>query len=82
MVVTCTGACLGLALGYRPQLVLALAVAHVLASRGLSQICKYETPHKYNAWSAKNDMLHDHARLTHVNPYKLFTNLPLSFLVF
>jgi hypothetical protein len=38
--------------------------------------------HTYNAWSAKSGMLHNHAQLTHVNPYKSFTNLPLAFLVF
>jgi hypothetical protein len=40
--VRCTGACLGLARGYRPLLVLALVVPRVLASRGLSQLCTYE----------------------------------------
>jgi hypothetical protein len=38
--------------------------------------------HKCNAWGAKSDMLHDYAQLTHSNPYKSFTNLPLAFLVF
>jgi hypothetical protein len=82
MVVRCTGACLGLARGYWPRLVLAPVVPRVLALRGLSQICKYETPHKCNAWGAENDMLHHHARLAYVNPYKQFTSLPLPFLVF
>jgi hypothetical protein len=27
-------------------------------------------------------MLQDYAQLTNLNPYKLFTNLPLAFLVF
>jgi hypothetical protein len=31
---------------------------------------------------AKIGNMHDHALLTHVNPYKPFTNSPLSFLVF
>jgi hypothetical protein len=44
MMVRYTGACLGLARSYRPRLVLAPAASHVLASRGLSQICKCETP--------------------------------------
>jgi hypothetical protein len=30
----------------------------------------------------KSSMLHDYAQLTHTNPYKQFTNLPLAFLVF
>jgi hypothetical protein len=38
--------------------------------------------HKYNAWGAKSNMLHDHAQLNHINPYKPFTKLPLAFLVF
>jgi hypothetical protein len=38
--------------------------------------------YKCNAWGAKCDMLHDYAQLTHTNPYKPFTNLPLAFLVF
>jgi hypothetical protein len=38
--------------------------------------------YKYNAWGVKSGMLHDHAPLTHVNPYKPFTNLSLAFLVF
>jgi hypothetical protein len=43
MVVRYTGACLGLAHGYRPRLVLAPAVPRVLAPHGLSQLCTYET---------------------------------------
>jgi hypothetical protein len=35
---------LGLARSYRPRLVLAPAAPRVLAPRGLSQLCKYETP--------------------------------------
>jgi hypothetical protein len=31
---------------------------------------------------ANSGMLHDHAQLSHINPYKPFTNLPLVFLVF
>jgi hypothetical protein len=31
---------------------------------------------------AKSGMLHAHAPLSHINPYKPFTNLPLAFLVF
>jgi hypothetical protein len=27
-------------------------------------------------------MLHSHAQLNHINPYKPFTNLPIVFLVF
>jgi hypothetical protein len=38
--------------------------------------------HKCNAWGVKSGMLHDQAQLNYVNPYKPFTNLPLSFLVF
>jgi hypothetical protein len=38
--------------------------------------------HKCNAWGAKCNMLHDHEHLNHINPYKLFTKLPLAFLVF
>jgi hypothetical protein len=38
--------------------------------------------HKCNAWGAKSGMLHGHAPLNHVNPYKPFTNLPLAILVF
>jgi hypothetical protein len=80
--VRCTGACLGLARSHRPRLVLALGVPRVLAPRGQSQICKYEKPHKCNAWGAKSDKMHNHAHPSHVNPHKLITNLPLTFLVF
>jgi hypothetical protein len=37
--------------------------------------------HKCDVWDAKSGMLHAHAQLTRGNPYKPFTNLPLSFLV-
>jgi hypothetical protein len=80
--VRCTGACLGLARSYRPRLVLAPTAPLVLAPCGLSQICKYETLHKCNAWGAKSGKLHAHAQLTHGNPYEPFTNLPIAFLVF
>jgi hypothetical protein len=82
MVVRYTGACLGLARSYRPRLVLVSAFPRILAPRGLSQICKYETPHKCNAWGAKSGKMHNHAQSIHVNPYKSFTNFPLVFLVF
>jgi hypothetical protein len=38
--------------------------------------------HKCNAWDAKSGKKPNHAESIHVNPYKLFTNLPLTFLVF
>jgi hypothetical protein len=38
--------------------------------------------HKCNAWGAKSGTLHAQAQLTHGNPYKLFTDLALAFLVF
>jgi hypothetical protein len=38
--------------------------------------------HNYNAWGAKGGKMHNHAQPIHVNPHKLFTNLPLAFLVF
>jgi hypothetical protein len=38
--------------------------------------------HNCNAWGAKSGKMHNHAQPTHFNPYKLFTNLPLTFLVF
>jgi hypothetical protein len=78
-VVRCTGAYLGLARSQRPRLVLAPVLLRVLAPHHLSQICEYETLHKCNAWGAKGSMLHDYAQLTHVNSYKLFTNLSLVF---
>jgi hypothetical protein len=31
---------------------------------------------------AKSNMPHDREQLNHLNPYKLFTKLPLAFLVF
>jgi hypothetical protein len=43
MMVRCTRACLGLARGQRPRLVLAPVFPRVLALRGLSQLCTYET---------------------------------------
>jgi hypothetical protein len=61
---------------------LALAAPRVLAPRGLSQIYKYKTPHKCNQWGAKSNILHDHEHLNRIYPYKLFTKLPLAFLVF
>jgi hypothetical protein len=39
----CIGACLGLAHSYCPELVLAPVFSWVLAPRGLSQLCTYET---------------------------------------
>jgi hypothetical protein len=38
--------------------------------------------YKCNAWGAKSSMQHDYKQLTHTNPYKPFTNLPLAFLAF
>jgi hypothetical protein len=38
--------------------------------------------YKCNACGAKSSMMHDYAQLTHINPYKPFTNLPLAFLQF
>jgi hypothetical protein len=38
--------------------------------------------HKYHAWGAKCNMLHAHEHLNHINLYKLFTKLSLTFLVF
>jgi hypothetical protein len=38
--------------------------------------------HKCNACGVKSGMLHAHAQLNHINPYKPFTNLLLVFLVF
>jgi hypothetical protein len=38
--------------------------------------------HKCNSWGAKCNMLHDHEHLNNINPYKLFTKLPLALLVF
>jgi hypothetical protein len=35
-----------------------------------------------NPWGAKSGMLHAHAQLNPIIPYKPFTNLPLAFLVF
>jgi hypothetical protein len=37
---------------------------------------------QYMGGGAKSGKIHDHALLTHVNPYKPFTNSPLAFLVF
>jgi hypothetical protein len=37
---------------------------------------------KDNAWDTKSGKMHDYAHLTHVNPYKPFTNSPLTYLVF
>jgi hypothetical protein len=62
--------------------VLAPAFTRVLAPRGLLQYARMRHQYKHNAWGAKSDMLHDYAQLTHTNPYKTFTNLPLAFLVF
>jgi hypothetical protein len=42
--VTCTGACLGLARSQRSQLVLATEAPRVLAPRDLSQMYNYEMP--------------------------------------
>jgi hypothetical protein len=38
--------------------------------------------HQCNAWGAMSTMLHDHEHLNRIYPYKLFTTLPLAFLVF
>jgi hypothetical protein len=34
-----------------------------------------------NAWGAKCNMIHDYEHLNHINPYNLFTKLPLEFLL-
>jgi hypothetical protein len=59
-----------------------LQVPHVFAPRGLSQYASVRHHYKCNAWGAKSNMLHDHEQRNHLNPYKLFTKLPLAFLVF
>jgi hypothetical protein len=38
--------------------------------------------YKCNACGEKSNMLHDCEQLNNLNPYKLFTKLPLAFLVF
>jgi hypothetical protein len=38
--------------------------------------------YNYNTWGAKSGKMHSHAQPIYVNPYKLFTNLSLAFLVF
>jgi hypothetical protein len=43
MMFRCIGACLGLARSQHPRLVLPPEAPRVLASRDLSQMCKYET---------------------------------------
>jgi hypothetical protein len=68
IVVRCTGACLGLARSQRPRLVLALVAPRVLAPCDLSQMCKYETLKKCNAWGVKSGILHAHAQLNHISP--------------
>jgi hypothetical protein len=62
--------------------VLAPAVSQVLAPRGLSQLGTYETLTQMQRMGVKSSKMHDYGQLTYVNPYKLFTNLPLSFLIF
>jgi hypothetical protein len=82
IVVRCTRACLGLARSQRTRLVLPLVAPCVLALRDLSQMWKYETLGKCNAWGAKSGILYAHAQLIHINPYKSLTNLPIAFLIF
>jgi hypothetical protein len=79
MVVRCTRACLGLARSQHPRLVLALF--RVVYRKYASM----RHQHNCNAWGSKSGKMqlqHNHAQPIHVNLYKLFTNLPLSFLVF
>jgi hypothetical protein len=65
-VVRCTRACLALARGSFPRLVLAPVAPRVLAPWGLTQKCKYETLNiTCNAWGSKCNMLHDHAYFTY-----------------
>jgi hypothetical protein len=78
--VRCTGACLDPAQGQCLRLVLALAVPHVLAPRDLSQYTRMIHYDESSARGAKG-MMHDQAQLTQVNPYKIFTILPLVFLI-
>jgi hypothetical protein len=47
-----------------------------------TQRCKYETNINAMHGGAKCNILHDHELLKHINPYKLFTKLPLAFLIF
>jgi hypothetical protein len=51
---------------------------HVVYRKNASMRHQY----KCNAWDAKSNILHDCVQLNHLNPYKLFTKLPLAFLVF
>jgi hypothetical protein len=63
--VRCTEVCLAFARGHSPQLLLALVAPRVLAQRGLSQKCKYETLNiMCNAWGAKCNMMHNHEYFT------------------
>jgi hypothetical protein len=79
--VRCTGACHGPARGQCLRLVLAPVVPRVLAPRDLSQYTRMRHKDKNSARGAKS-MMHDQEQLTQVNPYKLFTTLPLAFLTF
>jgi hypothetical protein len=48
----------------------------------LSQYTRMRHYDKCNASGAKSNILHDREQLKHLNPYELFTKLPLAFLVF
>jgi hypothetical protein len=82
MVVRCTRACLVLARSYHPRLVLAPRFLASLLHVVYHKYASMKQQHKCNAWGANSGILHAHAQLTHVNPYKSFTNLPLAFSVF
>jgi hypothetical protein len=73
MVVRCTRACLGLGWCWlRRFLTSWLCVVY-------HKYAYMRHRYKCNACGAKSNMLHDYAQLTHTNPYKPFTNLPLAF---
>jgi hypothetical protein len=60
---------------------LAPTVPHVLVPRDLSQYARMRHQDKCNALGAKSNIPYDHKQLNHLNPYGLFTKLPLAFLV-
>jgi hypothetical protein len=77
-VVRCNGACLGPARGQCLRRVMAPTVPRVLVPRDLWQYARMRHQDESSARDAKSMMHHQEQ----VNPYKLFTTLPLVLLVF
>jgi hypothetical protein len=82
MVVRCTEACLALARVSVFDLCWLLRFLGSLLRVIYHKYASMSHQHKCNAWVEKCNMLHDHVHLNHIKPHKIFTKLPIAFLIF